>query len=56
MEEKKAKERKWYIYDENGKRKELIYPKPERLSPLGLWREEHPGESIVNYWAAMENK
>ncbi|OAV67646.1 hypothetical protein Barb6XT_01389 [Bacteroidales bacterium Barb6XT] len=53
--EKKEKEHKSYIYDENGRR-EFIYPEPKRLSPFGAWMKEHPDGSIMDYWTATRNK
>ncbi|OAV66465.1 hypothetical protein Barb6XT_01922 [Bacteroidales bacterium Barb6XT] len=63
MEEKKARKEKeegkklgFYTFDENGRQKKFEYPKPSgKLSPLGLWRKEHPSGSIVEYLAATEN-
>jgi hypothetical protein len=50
---KKRAPRAWLI--ENGVRKELVVPKPTKLSALGKWVREHPNwVEIVDMRAVMK--
>jgi hypothetical protein len=50
MEEKETKKKnktpKTYYYP-NGVKTRLVVPEPEKLSPAGIWRREHPNGIIT---------